>query len=377
MVTILVDATDITQLSGSRTAVYELYKAVIPLKQDWRFIIFVSALEREFLQYQNVKQVCIPSHNRLLQRMFLQLHILKFELLSTADIVHFARSVGGYVFRAKSIVSVFDISSIILPNYYPFSTYVYWKKVAPWLLSSSTKIIAISHTVKNDLVNSYGFPDDKIEVVYCAPKTDLVKSYIDTHQLDIEKLKIKYSLPNKYLLYLGILAKKKNLPTLIKSLVLLKKRSIQFPPLVISGDVYRKSDDFESIKSTIQSHKLQQDVMIIGPVRDDELAALYSGAEIFVYPSLHEGFGIPCIEAMVCGVPVITTASGAIPEIVADAAYLIENPLDPELYANAIALLINNPEFRQKLIDKGKKRSQDFEWTKSAKKLIEIFESII
>ncbi|MCS7248962.1 MAG: glycosyltransferase family 4 protein [Anaerolineales bacterium] len=375
MVRVLVDASDITNLSGSRTAVYELYDAVFRLKSDWNFVVLVSQVEEGFSKYPWVKQICIPYGNRLLQRVFIQLVILRYDLSRRIDVVHFSRSIGGITINAKNVLSVFDITPLIYPKYYPKSTYLYWKCLAPFLFPYTNKIVAISQTVKSDLIRYYpGIDNNKVDVVYCAPKSTLLSK---PRAIEVKQVRLKYGLPDEYLLYLGILARKKNLPTLVDALFLLKKRCVRFPPLVVAGGIYRKSDDYRALMDTISRKNMERDILVVGPVHDNDLAALLHGAFIFLYPSLHEGFGIPCLEAMACGVPVITTNSGAIPEVVGDAAILVQNPLDSELFADAICALLNDPQLRRTLIERGLKRARNFSWTSSAKRLIEIFESIV
>jgi glycosyltransferase involved in cell wall biosynthesis len=374
LVTILIDATDITNLSGSRTAVYELYDSVFQLKKDWNFLILVSKEEESLNKYPQVRQIIIPSNNRILQRVFVQLTILKYDLTKKINIVHFARSIGGITITAKNILTVFDVTSLVYPEYYPKMTYIYWKYLAPFFLSRSDKIIAISHTVKNDLINYYHLMDNKIDVVYCAPKMVFAKK---PEPEEINRVREKYSLPSKYLLYLGILAKKKNLSTLLNALYVLKRKNIEFPPLVIAGGSYRKSDDYATIVDLTFHNNMANDVIILGTVEDRDIVGLFHGASIFLYPSLHEGFGIPCLEAMMCGIPVITTNSGAIPEIVGDAAIIVRNPLDPELFADMILLLLKDINLRQELIMKGFDRALKFNWENSAKKILEIFEAVI
>lgn len=374
MVTILVDATDITNLSGSRTAVYELYEAVFQIKRNWNFIVLVSKVEESFIRYTAVKQVYIPSKNRFLQRIIVQLIILKYELLKKIDIVHFSRSIGGITIHAKNVMTVFDITPLLYPSYYPNYTYIYWKYITPYLLLLSDKIIAISQTVKNDLIRYYQVMDTKIDVVYCAPK-QIVLSTPNINEINL--VRSKYSLPDKYLLYVGIIAKKKNLSTLIEALYLIKIRGIAIPPLVIAGGLYAKSNDYNALIEIIKKRNMENYVLLIGYVQDNDLGPLIRGASIFLYPSLHEGFGIPCLEAMACGVPVITTNTGAIPEIVGDSAILVQDPFDPAHFADAILIALNDYKLRLALIKKGIKRSHDFSWTTSAKRLIEVFESVL
>jgi alpha-1,3-rhamnosyl/mannosyltransferase len=173
-----------------------------------------------------------------------------------------------------------------------------------------------------------------------------------------------------------MLAKKKNLSTLIRALHVLKQRDLLRYPLVIAGRRYRQSDD-TAIFQLIRSLGVESEVRYIGPVEDEELPVLYGGAEVFVFPSLHEGFGIPCLEAMKCRVPVVAARSGAIPEIVGDAALLVDDPTSSHDLADSIHLALSDPSLRQNLIAKGGARVEQFSWPRLAEELLLLYRRML
>ena len=370
---ILIDASDIDKPSGGRTAVFELFKEVFRLEPDWRFIILLSRREPDFDGFTSVKQIIIPFRNRILERISIQTVASFFSLIRKVDLVHFSRTMGGFAWPAKSVLTIFDLTTLRYPELHSRWAVWYWKYIQPTFIRRADRIIAISTYVADNLNHYYNLTREKIKVIYCAPKSIF---YHPEHQVSQEILKKKYSLPEKYLLFIGILARKKNLTTLLKAIEILTYQRPDFPPLVIAGRRYPQSDDENSFNQ-IKKMGIEPYIRYIGPVLDEELPALYRGADIFIFPSIDEGFGIPCLEAMICGVPVIAAKSGAIPEITGDAAFLLEEPKNAKKLAELIFALVSDRSCRDRLITKGKIRGGDFSWTEQALRLTRLYRELL
>lgn len=371
--TILIDASDIDKPSGGRTAVLELFRALFALESSWQFIVLVSQREPDFAAFSHVRQVIVPFRNRILERLWIQIAVMYFVFVKSVRLVHFARTMGSLVWYAKSVVTVFDITPLHYPELHAKTTVWFLKCLHPFILRHTDRIIAISNNVKDDLVHNFQLPSDKIDVVYCAPK-----AIFSTHAESSESYEAlrQYHLPERYILFVGMLAKKKNLPTLIEALGILKGSGFQCPPLVIAGRRYRQSDESD-IFQQIHTLGLDKDVHYIGPVDDIVLPALYHRAEAFIFPSLHEGFGIPCLEAMICRVPLVAARSGAIPEIVGDAALLVDDPTDAHALAEAIRRTLTDADLRHTLVTRGAVRAERFEWPRLADEVMTIYEDLL
>lgn len=373
LLTIVIDASDIDKPSGPRTAVLDLFQTLFMRQPHWQYIVLVSQREPALEQFPYVHQVVIPFRNRLIERLWIQLAVTYFAVVKRADIVHFARTIGSIAWPAKSVLTVFDTTTLKHPELHsPFAVW-FWRHIQPPLIRWTDQLIAISKNVADDLIREFHVPVEKIQVVYCAPKLVFERP---VRPRSLEEVRQKYQLPNRYILFVGMLAKKKNLPTLILALNLLKRSRSEYLPLVIAGRRYRQSDD-NAVFEQINSLELQSDVKCIGPVEDNELPSLYGGADVFVFPSLHEGFGIPCLEAMECGVPVIAARSGAIPEIVDDAALLLDDPKDEQTLAHAIREVLSNSKLRQELIAKGAARARQFSWPRFADQVLTIYQHLL
>jgi glycosyltransferase involved in cell wall biosynthesis len=338
----------------------------------WRYVVLVTQPEPEF-ELPHVHQIMIPFRNRFLERLWIQIVVGCYALLGRVDIVHFARTMGGFARPAKNVLTVFDLTTVLHPELHSRMGIWYWRHVAPLHLHWADRILAISHNVADDLVDYFHLPPEKIEVVYCAPQSIFEKPIAP--QL-VEEVRRKHQLPARYLLFVGMLAKKKNLSTLIHALSLLKEQGVDCPPLVLAGRRYRQSDD-SAIFGQIRSLDLESRVRYIGPVGEEELRGLYGGAEILVFPSLHEGFGIPCLEAMKCGLPVVAARSGAIPEVVGDAALLVDNPTDAQVLAEAIQRLLEDTSLRRDLITRGVARAAQFSWPHIADQVLGLYQRLL
>jgi glycosyltransferase involved in cell wall biosynthesis len=370
--TILVDASDIHRPSGGRTAVLELFRVLFARETSWHYIVLVSQPEPDF-DFPHVRQWVIPFHSRPLERLWIQAVVSYLALLRRVDLVHFARTMGGFSRPAKNVLTVFDLTTVLHPELHARTALWYWRHLAPLHLRWADRIIAISQDVADGLVQHFGLPSDKIEVVYCAPQSIFEEPV--PPQL-VEDVRRKHGLPARYLLFVGMLAKKKNLPALIRALHLLQERGVDFPPLVLVGRRYRQSDD-SAIFEQLHTLGLESHVRYIGPVGDDDLRGLYGGAEMLVFPSLHEGFGIPCLEAMKCGVPVVAARSGATPEVVGDAALLVDDPMDAEALATGIQRLLEDTPLRQDLITRGAARAAQFSWPRLAGQVLALYRHLL
>jgi glycosyltransferase involved in cell wall biosynthesis len=381
--TVLVDATDIHRPSGGRTAVLELFRALFTREAEddsaWRYLVLASQREPGF-DLPHVRQVILPlgrlfggGGKRSLERLYVQALVSRLTFSRQVDIVHFARSLGGFSRPARNVLTVFDLTTVLHPELHARAAVLYWRHVVPLHLRWADRVVAISQDVAGGLVQHYHLPPSKLDVVYCAPQSVFERPV--TPDL-IQQVRHRHQLPPNYLLFLGILAKKKNLLTPIRALHQLKSEGIQAPPLILAGRRYRQSDD-SAILAEIHSLGLGEDVRYLGPVALEDLPGLYGGACALLFPSLHEGFGIPCIEAMKCGVPVVAARSGAIPEVTADAALLVDEPTDAGAFAEAIRSVLENEGLRQALITRGLARAAEFSWTRSADQVRALYRRLL
>jgi glycosyltransferase involved in cell wall biosynthesis len=225
-------------------------------------------------------------------------------------------------------------------------------------------IISISHHTKYDMLKHFKIPEDKIKVIHLAAN----ECYKPLKEDEIYKINEKYSLNHPYILYVGGLEPKKNIPTLLKAFYKLKKHDVNHK-LVITGE---KRWNYKSIFETIDKLNLQKEVIFTGYIPDEDLPALYNAADLFVYPSLYEGFGLPPLEAMACGTPVITSNTSSLPEVVGDAGIMV-NPYDIDELTNKMYKVLTNEGLTEELSKKGLERAKLFSWKKCAEETLNTY----
>lgn len=287
------------------------------------------------------------------------------------DVLHFPAYVSLAIssFRLKSIVTIHDIMFHYYPENYPKGQLLYFKHLIPASAKRGKMIIAVSNNTKKDIIKILEIPENKVTVTYEAPDERFNNNLSDTEKDRVKKI---YNLPDRFILSVASFNPHKNIDGLIRSFSLIKKNYDSLCQLVLVG---MKSSYYSKIISVIEKLKLDKDVLFIGHVSDKDLPYLYSLANIYVFPSFFEGFGLPPLEAMACGCPVVASNVTSIPEVVGEAGILID-PHNIEKMAEAIYKVLINDNFRRDLIRKGFERAKQFSWEKTAKETLKVYEEV-
>lgn len=261
---------------------------------------------------------------------------------------------------------IHDLAFIHYPAFQKRGHLSYYKKNTPKFLRKANRIATVSSFSKNDIITQYGIDGNMIDVVYSAAKDIFCPSGVESKQL----VKEKYSDGREYFLYAGAIHPRKNVLHLLKGFSLFKKRMQTNMKLVLAGRLAWK---YENFTESLKSYKYRDDVVLTGYLPEEELAGLMGAAYGLVYPSLFEGFGVPVLEAMQAGVPVITSDHSSMKEIAGDAALYVE-PEDIGDIGNKMMMLYKDERLKKELIEKGLIRANDYSWDKTADLL---WESII
>lgn len=270
--------------------------------------------------------------------------------------------------KIKVITVVHDLVALLFPAKHNRKAVWMEKFFIKKAIKKSALICAVSKNTKKDLVKKIKCDEKKIHILHNAA-SEIFKQ-ISTEKL-AETIK-KTDFPQHFILITGTLEPRKNITSLIKAFAQISKKFSKHK-LLIAG---KKGWYYDEIFKTVKDLELEGKVEFLGYVSDEDLITLYNLAEVFVYPSLYEGFGIPPIEAMQCGCPVVTSNTSSLPEVVSDAALQVE-PNNIEKMAYEIESLLKDKKLRQKMIARGFKQAMKFSWQKSAKKALELFEKAL
>ncbi len=262
------------------------------------------------------------------------------------------------------VITVCDLTTILFPQYHSQLNRWYQRIALPGMLQHADAVIAISQATKDDLVRSFQVDPARIP---CHGAGRRPRSICMRPQPEmLEQLRAGTGLVPPYLLAVGTLEPRKNLIALLHAYATLPP---SVPPLVLAGGQGWGNNPLAAV---IEQLGLRERVRLIGYVPDEFLPALYSGAEFFVYPSLYEGFGLPVLEAMACGTPVITSNVSSLPEVAGNAAVLV-NPKDVRSIADAISIVWQTPELRQRMRIEGLAQAATFTWQRTARETIAVY----
>ncbi len=270
--------------------------------------------------------------------------------------------------KIKTIVTIHDLVVFKLSEIYPRSYSTYWKFIIAQSVARADQIIAISESTKADLIDLLHVDEEKIRVIYHGVNHHMFQKHSTEHQE--EKLLQKYNLKAPYILTLGLSDERKNGLRIIDGFhQLLQNVSDKSIKLAIGGQT-RKSN--QAILNRIKAYRLEEHIVLTGYIDPKDLPVIYRNALLFLYPSLYEGFGLPIIEAMACGTPVITSNISSMPEISGKAAILV-NPYNTEELQHAMDRLIHDTQLAQTLIKLGLQQSCSFSWCRCAEQTLAVY----
>jgi len=285
-----------------------------------------------------------------------------------ADILH-VNYVAPFFASCPIVTTVHDVSFKRFPEFFSPRDRLLFATLLAATLRRISAVIAVSDYAKQEIVEVYPFLKDKVYVTLEAsnPMFGLVHD-----EALLQSVRLRHGIGSDYILAVGNLQPRKNLLRLISTFDRVR-REVKCVKLVIVGkDQWRFSHIYDAVKN----YSLESDVVFTGYIPDKELVLLYNSARVFVYPSLYEGFGLPILEAMACGTPVITSNTSSMPEVAGDAALLVD-PLKEYQIEKAIVRILSDPDLSKTLTEKGLKRAAQFSWQKTALDTLAVYNKIL
>lgn len=385
-------AIDLTQISADKTGVgiyaVNLVREMCRLNnvsRKFHFFFFVQDNDDEFLRLLNKidkvkKSTIFPVRSSIFRKMpsrfFFEQIILPRQCRGAdVNLIFSTHYTIPYFTRIKRVVAFHDMTFYLFPRLHQGIKKLYFKTLIPLSVRKSSAIITVSESTKKDMLSRFRRLDpDKMKVIHHGV-TLFKEKEKDLHPT-WEKIMGKYQLTERgYFLFVGTLEPRKNIIGIVKAFHHVRQTDEMYNQykLVIVG---KKGWFYNEIFETVKNLKLEEAVIFTGYISEDEKQVLLLKAFLFVYPSFYEGFGIPILEAMAGGVPVITSNVSALPEVAGDSALLV-NPYHWQEISTAMLRVLSDQTLYEKLSKKGLERAGKFSWKETAAKTLELFEKLI
>jgi len=357
---------------GSRETGNEVYarniaSAMARAGKNHEMVIFVtrpSALT-EARALPNCSLVAVPSSPFLRLGLAIPYQVWHRK----ADLLH-VTYVAPPILGKPFVVTVHDVSFERFPEFFGLRDLAVLKSLVPMTVRRAHRVIAVSHFTKQEIIDVYRIPESKVVVIHEAADATL-GPYPQASEID--RVRAKYGIHGEYILYVGNIQKRKNIARLLRAFSAVQARSDLPLQLVVAGQETGRAEHLGEIERNLCR---QGQVRFLGFVPQEDMAPLYSGALVFAYPSLYEGFGLPVVEAMACGTPVLTSNSSALAEVAGDSAMLVD-PLSVEDIARGLLTIVTDADLRHRLSNAGRENVCRFSWETSARKTLEVYEQVM
>lgn len=353
--------------SGIPNYIRRLLKGFSAVGEDHEFFLYTNRPIPEDLHLPDNFSTVILNRPSPRFQLWFQTALPRRLKKDRIDVFHGLFSRLPLLLPVPGVITVHDLSAYKMPGLHKRHTHM-TNLLYPMFVKKASAIIAVSAFTAKEIVSCFPGASRKTVVVHEAapPEYSMV-----TEGPALERTREKLDLPSRFVLFLGTLEPRKNLPRLLEAFSAICD---EIPhKLVLSGPIGWKSSE---LKAKLQDPAIRSRVQLTGFVDAGDIPALLSLAEIFVYPSLYEGFGLPVLEAMACGTPVITSSTSSLPEVAGDAALLVDPESVPAI-SKAVVRLAGDENLRENLRERGLERSRRFSWTRAAGETLDVYRQMI
>jgi glycosyltransferase involved in cell wall biosynthesis len=354
---------------GIGTYIRNLLRQLARIDRDTEYVLLCRQTDLDVAAQlgPNFRAVLEPSPNYSLRE---QLHVPWVLRRERPDVYHAPHYVLPAGVRCRSVVTIHDCIHLMFPQYLPNKAAYAYARASMWAAARrSDCILTVSEASKRDILHFFDVPPEKIVVVYNA---------IDDHfwltppEEDVARVRERYQLDHEFVLYVGNIKPHKNLVRLIEAFAEFRKTGFEAVKLLIIGDEISK---LPALRRAVHRHKLHKHVRFLGYLPDRTLAILYRLAAVFVFPSLYEGFGLPPLEAMASGTPVVTSNVSSLPEVAGDAAILVD-PYDVDSIVDGLRRVVGDRAVAADLRRRGLERAREFSWERSVEKTRQVYQEV-
>lgn len=354
------------QIAGIGQYILRLTEALSQLDREDDFILFQSRKDHDRLVSApnfHRRVLWTPSHHRF-ETTAMSAELFPHQL----DVLHSPDFIPPSHTRFPTVITVHDLAFLLYPDFLTPQSARYYGRV-DWAARRARHIIAVSQSTKRDVMRLLGVPEDKITVIHEAAHPTFRQLNCKEARAHVEQ---RYGLAEDFIFFVSTIEPRKNLPTLLKSF----RRMIDVyhspATLVIAG---AQGWLTERVKETVTSLRLGERVRFVGPVPVQELLQLYNAARVLALPSFYEGFGLPPLEAMACGTPVVVSNTSSLPEVVGDAGQLVD-PDDVEAWSVALWRALSDDDWHKEMSEKGLRRAATFSWQRAARQTLDVYRKV-
>lgn len=356
--------------SGIGRYTYNLVDGLMRIDKDNEYILFLNEddIDNYTITNENFSKKPLSSKVFSLEGHYQLTSSLWRERLDLFHSLHFPVPL---LWRHNLVTTIHDLIPLIYPESLPSRmSRIYCYLMMRAAARKSRRVIANSYYTGRDIVRYLKISESKVKVIYEGVNENY---HPVQNESRLRKVKERYKTSEKFIFYVGHWKPYKNILRLMRAFHKLKIKTKIPHKLVIGG---RKDPNYREIPALARNLGLEDDIIFPGYIPEEDLPILYSAAKLFIFPSLYEGFGLPVLEAMACGVPVVSSNTSSLPEIAGDAAIFV-NPCSTEEIAQAMQEVLRDEKLRQKLIQKGLARAKLFAWEKTSRETLQVYEQVL
>ncbi|MCL7454911.1 MAG: glycosyltransferase family 4 protein [Anaerolineae bacterium] len=352
--------------AGIGQYILHLAEALARIDTDTEYVLLQSRKDdTTILEQPNFRRVSLwtPSHHRL-ERYSLNVELMRLGL----DLLHSPDFIPPHRPSCKSVITVHDLAFLLYPHFLTKESARYYGHIDD-AVRWTDHIIAVSESTKRDTVDHLGVPEDKITVVHEAANPIFRPV---SREEAWQQVRNRHGIEDRFILFVSTIEPRKNVPTLMRALWQLVECYKEDVHLVVAGG---KGWLYEDAFAVVDELQLDSRVHFVGRVSSEDLLYLYNAAQLLAHPAFYEGFGLPPLEAMACGLPVIASNVASLPEVVGDAGLLID-PHDVDELTVGMWRVLTDEELRREMIDKGLRQAARFSWDRAAAETLEIYRQV-
>ena len=373
---------DISALTIKRTGVgnYSLsvLESLLSLDEKNKYVLFAFVFSGESLikvnslvKFPNVTVKIYRMHRGLLRRLWHFIPFISADFFYKGiDFLHLSDIFYLPTRRIPTLATIYDVTPSLFPHYHYARNIEFHKRRNKFVAQNSKLVITLSQNSKKDINNVLGIPTSKIRVISGGISD---KYYPIENRTIVQKVLKKYDLKDgEYFLFIGTIEPRKNIEGFLEAYAKIRNQLKSPFKVVIIGE---KAWGWENIQKNIARLNLKKDVLVTGYISDDDLVDIINGAKLFIYPSFYEGFGLPVLEAMACGIPVIGSNTSSLPELIGDSGFMVD-PNDHNKLASYMLQITYDAKLYAKLSKKSLERAKLFSWKSSAQKTLKVYEEM-